>query len=153
MESQDAIFDIYTKIHATFETVENIRVMDKYLHTLIKQLFEYHKFEDIMAYYKTKSEIKLPVLKDNYASDRDVPELTYLRNEYYGLIWSLYRNENYGAYMGVNISTSLLMMLVQTLKNIEQHDYCVERMLLNQKGINVYPFILTLTGKVIQRNK
>ena len=29
MESQDAIFDIYTKIHATFETVENIRVMDK----------------------------------------------------------------------------------------------------------------------------
>lgn len=85
-ESQDAIFDIYTKIHATFETVENIRVMDKYLHSLIRQLFEYHKFEDIMAYYKTKSEIKLPVLKDNYASDRDVPELTYLRNEYYGLI-------------------------------------------------------------------
>lgn len=85
-EAQDQIFQIYQKIQTVFESVENIRVLDQYLIKLTNQLFEYHRFEDIMAYYRSRSNIKLPQLKDAYSSDRDVPELTYLRGEYYELI-------------------------------------------------------------------
>lgn len=86
MESQTEIFRIYKSIYNAFEEIELVKRLDIRLTELVSQLFEYHKFEDIVDYYNKHSKIKLPsTLKDTYAS-RHTRELTYLRHEYYELV-------------------------------------------------------------------
>lgn len=86
LDKQDAIFAIYKEIYEVFETVENTRELDKQLLRLVKALFEYHQFDDIMRYYHEHARIKVPQdLKDKYVSGL-FPDLTYLKHEYPDLV-------------------------------------------------------------------
>lgn len=86
METQDKIFQIYSDISEVFDTTENTRKLNEALVRLVAQLFEYHSFDDVMNYYTNFSRIKLPPdLRDHYV-EGNIPELTYLRNEYKDLI-------------------------------------------------------------------
>lgn len=87
IESQDSIFAIYKRIFKTIEETDNIRKLDEKLLADVAELFSYHQFDSLLKYYTTASRIKIPLdLKTEYTSERDVPELTYLKPEYHELI-------------------------------------------------------------------
>lgn len=86
VDVQDKIFLAYQNAYDCFNEIERTDRLDQALVQIMKELFDYHPFEDIMRYIHMYSNLKWPTdLKTEYHEDH-TEQLTYLKHEYYELI-------------------------------------------------------------------
>lgn len=80
---QSTIFDLYRQINNAIETIEDTKVLDRQLTYLIGQLYQYHPYDDILAYVRM-SDIKIPQMTNK--NEGYIQELTYRTDDYVGLL-------------------------------------------------------------------
>lgn len=84
-ERQQHIWEIYKQARVIFDTHYDIVVLIKPLQQIAKMLFDLMPINEL-AYWTRFQGIRMPTnLKDQY-EPRDIPEQTYLREDYHGLV-------------------------------------------------------------------
>lgn len=83
---QDKIFACYIRAYDAFEEIERTSRLDEVLLDVMKDLFDYHPFEQIMNYINLHSSLKWPTDLNTRYHDDNPKQLTYLKEEYYNLI-------------------------------------------------------------------
>lgn len=84
-EKRDAIWQIYKEARDTLDTHYDIAALRKPLVGLVKRLYDIMQFDAVEQWLHFQG-VRLPTtLKEQY-DPRDIPEQTYLKNDYMGLV-------------------------------------------------------------------
>jgi hypothetical protein len=87
---QDRIFDIYKRIKDVFGEIWDSNELTRRLYSLVAELYEYHKLDDIRHWVDFYSNLLLPQgLREVYADSHEMPgtrERTYLKEDYKWLV-------------------------------------------------------------------
>jgi hypothetical protein len=90
LEQQDAIFDVYHRIHVTFDEVWETEELARALLPLVAELEALHPLDDIRHWMDFQSDVKMPSdLKDTFSDSHaaiGTRERTYLREDYKQLV-------------------------------------------------------------------
>jgi len=83
---QTEIWNVYKKMHALIESVQNVNDLHRDLRLLVREMYSLHPMDKLNYWMRLKSRVKYPEsLMDTYSPDLP-KEMTYLRSDYTGLL-------------------------------------------------------------------